>query len=128
LSFSTIPQIKFVESGRFRKQVCLEVATPLLPSQKGAVKSNALAKRTAGNDSSHRAESKSFGEIRIGPYTDKSYFQKKVGSQWKSSINISGLAQEVHNKIAWNFSFFFCKATRQPKMNAQKSEMSTMKH
>ena len=66
----------------------------------------ALQNRAAGDESDRRAESKSFGTIRLGTYTHKSYIQKKDGKTWSLVINISGMSKEMHTKIAWKLFFY----------------------
>ena len=84
---------------------CCEVAKTPLPSKRGAVRTMALASRAKGDDSCRTGESQSFGKIRVGPFTKKSYIQKQNGKAWKSIVNISGMTQEFHNKIAWKLLF-----------------------
>lgn len=88
--------------------LCLEVAKLALPAKKGAIKAKALKNRAAGAEPARTADSESFGRIRIGPFSQKSYIQKQEGKSWKSILNISGMPQEMHHRIAWKLFFYAC--------------------
>ena len=89
--------------------LCLEVAKCALPAARGAIKAKALKNRAAGAEPARTADSESFGRIKIGPFfPEKSYIQKQQGKKWKSIVNISGMPQEMHNKITWKLLFYAC--------------------
>ena len=92
--------VKMLKEHSSLREKALEVARKPLPSKRGSIKATVVAAKLSGPATDRRGESKSFGDIIIGPFKDKSYIQK-VGKDGKktSIINVQGVAE--HQMIAW---------------------------
>ena len=72
-----------------------------MPAKAGGIKAVALTKKPAAKESDRTGQSKSFGQIRVGPFSEKSYLQKKEGKKWKLLVNVCHPDKAVHQRVAW---------------------------